>query len=150
MLFDPNTQHGYDKAIKYIEKIKAENGLGELTSKASKSANQNSYLHIVIRYIAVHESRTEEYVKQKYVKEVICRDIFLIRSRYDRVLNKFEDNFKSTRKLTKEEASLAIDRIINWANITLDLHIPSVDEYNENKDLKKQILKDIDNAKYFI
>ena len=61
-----------------------------------------------------------------------------------------EENFRSTSSLTKEEMTLVIERFRNWSAKEADLYLPSADEYKENKELRKQMLKDIDNAKGFI
>ena len=149
MLIDTSNQQEWAKLEEYLAKAKSNGDLIEVNNKASRSLKQNAYLHVLIAYFSAHKCVMKEYTKRVYLKRNVCRDIYVI-TRYDPITMKDEENFRSTSSLTKEEMTMVIERFRNWSAREADLYLPSADEYKENKELRKQMLKDIDNAKGFI
>lgn len=149
MLIDTSNQQEWAKLEEYLAKAKSNGDLIEVSNKASRSLKQNAYLHVLIAYFSAHKCVETEYTKRVYLKRNVCRDIYMI-TRYDPITMKDEEHFRSTSNLTKEEMAMVIERFRNWSAREADLYLPSADEYKENKELRKQMLKDIDNAKDFI
>jgi hypothetical protein len=149
MLIDTSNQQELARLDEYIAKAKANGDLIEVTTRASRSLKQNAYLHVLIAYFSAQMSVTKEYTKRVYLKQHVCRDIFLI-SRYDALLLRNANIYRSTSSLTKEEMTLVIERFRDWSAQNAGLYLPSADEYKENKELRKQMLKDIENAKRYI
>lgn len=84
----------------------------ELSSKAFRSRNQNSYLHLLIGAVAMETGETIAYVKDTYFKRLCNRDLFCV-ERKDRYCGDVTV-IRSTKDLTKEEMSMAIDRFKKW------------------------------------
>lgn len=84
----------------------------ELTAKASRSRNQNAYLHLLIGVVAMDTGNTIAYAKEMYFKRLCNPDLF-IQEKEDRYAGRVQ-LIRSTAELTKEEMSTAIDRFKRW------------------------------------
>lgn len=84
----------------------------ELTEKTARTSSQNRYLHLLIGVVAMDVGVTLEYAKEEYFKRLVNKDIFCVQVE-DRFFGKVE-RLRSSAELTKEEASMAIDRFKQW------------------------------------
>ncbi len=99
----------------------------ELTEKKQRTRSQNNYLHLIIGWFASETGNTAEYVKREYFKRHCNRDLFIVQ-RDDKLLGSTVEDVKSSRELTKEEMSVAIDRFRNWAAAEGGIELPSPDD----------------------
>lgn len=84
----------------------------EVSEKTFRSINQNSYLHLLLGVVAMETGNTLADVKEYYFKRIINPDIFIV-TKKDKLGNSFEST-RSSSQLTKEEMSMAIDRLKRW------------------------------------
>lgn len=99
----------------------------ELTVKRPRSLRQNAYLHLAISYFALQLGYTAQEVKDAYFKRLCSPDLFL-RTRHDPILGCDREYLRSTRSLTKDETTLAINRFLQFA-AQHGIYIASPDEY---------------------
>ena len=84
----------------------------ELIDKSGRTKRQNSYEHLLCGIVAIEMGETLDYVKENYFKRLINPDIFVYR-RHDPFMGEIEDTY-STREISKEQTSIAIDRFKRW------------------------------------
>lgn len=84
----------------------------ELIDKSGRTRAQNSYDHLLIGIVAMELGESIPYVKEMYFKRLINPDIFVYR-RHDPFMGEIEDTY-STREISKEQTSIAIDRFKRW------------------------------------
>ena len=85
-----------------------------LIDESKRSLNQNSYLHVLLRIMALETGVKEKYAKDVYFKQFANMDIFL-REAVDPVTGNVIQSLKSTSELTLEEMSRAINNFRHWA-----------------------------------
>ena len=96
------------------EKMLARGSFVELKDCTLRSLNQNSYLHLLLGVVAMDTGNDLQYVKTWYFKRLVNPDIFIVQ-RDDKYAGKIEVEV-STRDISKEEMSRAIDRFKRWGN----------------------------------
>ena len=82
--------------------------------KEIRTKRQNSYLHLLLGAVAVETGNTLDYVKRQYFKELVNPALF-VRQIEDTFLNQQRNILRSSRDLSTEEMSMAIDRFKKWA-----------------------------------
>ena len=97
----------------------------ELTEKTLRTGSQNRYLHVLIGAVAMETGNTLEFTKEWYFKRLVNPFLFVI-EKTDRIAGTVSV-LRSTRDLTKEEMSTAIDRFRNWA-AEQGMYLPSPDD----------------------
>lgn len=95
----------------------------ELTERTSRTMPQNSYLHLILQYFAAEAGLTTEYVKRYMFKATVNPHIF-VRTRHDEILHRDVKVLRSTRELSREEMSEAIDRFLDWSAREADILLP--------------------------
>lgn len=105
--------------------------------KAVRTLSQNKYLHLLLGFLALEMGCTREWVKEKYYKLHVNRDIFL-RETEDEHMGKVKF-LRSTADLTTEEMSVSIDRLRNWASEEAGTYLPSADEHNLVKLMEAEV-----------
>ena len=85
-----------------------------LVDESNRTTNQNRYLHILCRILAVETGTTESYAKQVYFKELANEDIF-VQTTKDPLSNKLIKIIRSSRDITLNEMRRAISNFIRWA-----------------------------------
>lgn len=85
----------------------------EYTRKEQRTNNQNRYLHLVLGAVAIETGNDLEFTKQQYFKKLVNPDLFVL-EKEDRLAGKVEV-LASSRDLTVEQMSTAIDRFKRWA-----------------------------------
>lgn len=112
MQYNLNTSLDREKFVTRVKSLLDRRCVVDLTEKAYRTHNQNSYLHLLLGVVAMETGNTLEDVKRIYFKEICNPAIFRTR-RTDRLGNTIE-HLKSSADLNKEEMSIAIDRFKRW------------------------------------
>ena len=84
-------------------------------TNAHRTLSQNSYLHLLINYVAARIGVTADYCKTNYFKLAANREIFTPEEKRDPFSGNTYLRMPSTASLSTEDMSLAIDRFRNWA-----------------------------------
>lgn len=95
--------------------------------KPQRTTSQNKYMHSLLGYLAVEMGCTLEWVKEKYYKIHVNRDLF-VRETEDEYMGKVKF-LRSSSDLTTEEMSTSIERLRNWASDEAGIYLPSADEH---------------------
>lgn len=108
---------------------KKEGAIVELTEKKpQRSGNQNKYLHLILSYFACQYGETPEYVKQEYFKR-LCNSHLFVLWKNDRLLPEGHTNvLRSSRDLTTEQMTEAIERFRNWSAKEAGIYLPSPED----------------------
>lgn len=99
----------------------------ELTDVSRRSLNQNNYLHTVLTYFANELGERMEYVKETYFKRMCNCDIFVYKQA-DRVTGEETERVRSTREISREDMTVAIERFRKFASDN-GCYIPSSEEH---------------------
>ena len=94
--------------------LKKNCGCVELIDQSKRSLNQNAYLHVLIRILALETGVTETYAKQVYFKQLANPDLF-IAEKTDEVSGVKVSYLRSTSELTAQEMSKAINSFRHWS-----------------------------------
>jgi len=86
----------------------------ELLDESNRTLNQNSYLHVICRILAIETGVTEKYVKDIYFKQLANPDIFITTST-DPISGTEIQYLRSTASLTTEEMNKAINTFRHWS-----------------------------------
>lgn len=85
-----------------------------LVDESGRTPNQNSYIHVLCRIVAMETGVTELYAKQIYFKELANPGIF-VTSTKDDIAGHIVKVVRSSSDLSVTEMSRAIDGFITWA-----------------------------------
>jgi len=85
-----------------------------LQDESSRTLNQNSYIHVLCRIMALETGVTEDYAKQIYFKRFANSNLF-VRTTKDAITNKMIVMYRSLPELTITETRKAIDNFLKWA-----------------------------------
>lgn len=144
MLFDLNNEFYRGQAKLRFEKLLDKRCIIDLTEKTNRTMPQNRYLHACLGCLALHLGETLEDVKKYIFKIKINPDIFL-EDKEIKHIGKVK-SIKSSSTISKDEMTLAIERLRNWASQEENLYIPSSDEYL----LIQQMEIEIERAKAYL
>lgn len=139
MIYDLNKPLDREKFKARVNHLYAKGVQVELVEKTSRSLSQNSYLHVLLGILAIDQGVTMEYAKEFYYKRHVNADLFLLHKE-DKILGQVEV-LRSSRELTKEEMSISIDKLRNWASQELGCYLPSADEESLLKEAEMEILR---------
>ena len=128
MRYDLSNPFHAQQARARLEILISRGATADLTEKTSRTRDQNSYLHLAIRYLAMCLGEEPDYVKEQYYKRHCNADLF-VRSRFDKNLRKEVSFLRSSRELSVEEMSLSIDRLLTFAVVELGEYIPTPDDH---------------------
>ena len=92
-----------------------------------RTSSQNRYLHVLLNEFAMMTGNTVEYVKREYFKR-ICNSELFVRKAYDKLLKKEMETLRSSRELSKEEMTEAIERFRNWASQEAGIELPDAND----------------------
>ena len=85
-----------------------------LTDESKRTPNQNSYLHVLIRMLALETGVTEKYAKDVYFKSYANPGIF-IQEIPDPITGEITQTLRSSSSLSVEEMWRAISSFRHWA-----------------------------------
>lgn len=110
----------------------------ELKTKHKKrTRNQNSYLHLILSWVAIEMGETLEYIKTEYFKEIINYEIF----KYERTNPKTGEKrncLRSSADLDTKQMTIAIERFRNHFS-QHGIYIPSANEKGFLDHIEQQI-----------
>lgn len=102
-------------------------GVVELTDRSRRTSAQNRYLHLILGWFAVEYGETVQYVKEEYFKRLVNADLFVVR-RQDRWMGEVVGRLRSTREISREDMTTAIERFRKFASDN-GCYIPSSEEH---------------------
>lgn len=127
MLFDLSNPYDCERAKTRLQSLIDKHSPSvELTERKQRSDPQNRYLHVCIGIVAMETGNTLDYVKRHYFKAHCNADLF-VTGRYDTRLQQNVRTLKSSRDLSTEDMTTAIERFRNWA-ATEGWYIPTPEE----------------------
>ena len=85
-----------------------------LVDESKRSLNQNSYLHVLCRMLAIETGVTQDYSKQVYFKQLANPKLF-VREEIDPITKQMVTSLRSTSELTREEMNRAINTFRHWS-----------------------------------
>lgn len=85
-----------------------------LSDESRRTPNQNRYLHVLCRIMALETGVSETYAKEVYFKQFANTGLFVIESD-DPVTGMKVQSMRSSADLTKEEMKRAITNFRHWA-----------------------------------
>ena len=85
-----------------------------LIDESKRTPNQNSYLHVLIRIMAMETGVKESYAKNVYFKQLANPDLF-ITDEVDPITGDKIMSLRSSSELTLEEMCRAINNFRHWA-----------------------------------
>ena len=110
MKFDPSQAHSKQKAEKYFTELINGKDVFDLTKKSYKTIKQNSYLHLIIAWLAMEIGVTLEFAKKHYYKRSANPQLFVSAS-IDPLTGSKIKELRSTADLSKEELQ---DALKDW------------------------------------
>lgn len=113
MIFDLSNILDCERFKARCNKLYSKRCIVELTEKATRSLNQNSYLHLILAWHAIESGNTVEWVKQRYFKLLVNPEIF-VAERQDKHLGCVK-YLLSTASISKEQMTTAIDKFKIWS-----------------------------------
>ena len=140
MIFDLNNILDRERFKRRANSLYEKRVVVTLTEKQQRTLHQNNYLHLILGFFACETGNTIEYVKREYFKRYCNKDLFVYVKK-DVFLKTDIQELRSTRDLSKEEMSIAIDRFRNWAAAEGGIHLPSPDEREFLKAIEIELSK---------
>lgn len=145
MLYDLSNPFDYEKVLAKLKHYREKGKVVELkTKRLTRTLSQNSYLHILLSYLAAELGCETEWAKREYYKKAVNPD-FYIYERIDPIVGTTKA-LRSSSDLTSEQMSISIDRLKVWAAREAGVFLP--DATNEAQMLAAQIA--IERAKEYI
>lgn len=116
MVYDLDNQYDRERFEKKVEYLlnKRARVVELIERKPKRTISQNSYLHLLIGIVAIETGNTLDWVKREYFKKEVNRDLFVVEC-YDEILKRKAEKIRSSRDLTTDKMSTAIDRFKKWA-----------------------------------
>lgn len=144
MLFDLSQPLQAIDADTYLQQLHEQGARIEIVKKSSRTLSQNSYLHCCLAYYASEFGLSLEEVKVDTFKRTVNKRLFSgtrTNKRGEQVTY-----LRSTRELSSEEMTEAIERFRNYSATIAGLYIPSPDEHRTMFAAQQQI----DNYKQYL
>jgi len=133
MIYDRSNTIDRKKFVKRCNALlKKQSGLIELNDLEKRTPNQNNYLHVLLRIMAVETGVTEQYSKEIYFKQYANSQLF-VQQTTDPITGAVTPFIRSTKELSVPEMSLAIQRFRIWAEDN-GFYLPEA-ELNDNNEL---------------
>ena len=94
-----------------------------LLDESNRTPNQNSYIHVLCRILALETGVSEQYAKQIYFKQEANPDIYITVTK-DPNTKKTVKFVKSSKEVNITDTAKAITRFIIWAAEELKCKLP--------------------------
>lgn len=111
------------KARRRLEQLIKKGALFELKEITKRSLSQNNYLHLILSFFGLELGYPASYVKLNLFKCKWNKSIFVVDMESEITGEKFKF-VRSTKDLSKEEMSKAIDVFIEKAALEANIRIP--------------------------
>lgn len=122
-IFNLNSDLAVQRFDLWTAKMKAEKKRVRVEDLEPKSLGQNAYIHLIFAYVALETGYTKEWVKQTLFKQVVNRQIFVI-EKVNEQNGEIYTVVRSWATVTKDEATLSINRFIEYVKVEGGLDIP--------------------------
>lgn len=140
-VYNPHNSFDVQKFKEACQRLLAQDNLIELkTYRPRRSSQQNKYLHAILSYFAVEFGYSLDEVKVDFFKRLCNASLFQTTIRTKRGEHQV---LRSTRELSTEEMTLAIERFRNYCASEAGLYIPSPEEHGHLRYIQ-QLIKDND------
>lgn len=113
MTYDLSNDFHRKQFLARCDNLLAKGSCVELREMTGRSLNQNRYLHLIIGAVAIETGNDLAYTKEMYFKRLVNPDLFVVK-KDDRFVGE-TDVLRSSRDITREDMSTAIDRFKKWA-----------------------------------
>ena len=127
MLYDLNNILDRERFKRRTSALYEKRVIVELSEKTTRSSSQNRYLHLLLGYLALETGNTLEYVKEQFYKRAANPGLFMM-TKDDKLLGEVTAWTRSSADLTKEEMTVSITRLRDWASQVAGIYLPSADE----------------------
>lgn len=136
MTYDLSNGLHYHQFCDRADRLKERGAVVELREVTGRTKAQNKYLHLILGVVAIDTGNTLAYTKDMYFKRLVNPGIFALRK---------EDTFlgpvvtlRSSKDLTTEEMSEAIDRFKRWA-AEQGIYIPEPEDEERLRDIELEM-----------
>lgn len=136
MLYDLDNEMDRIRFRRRAEELEGGRKVVELTDRSKRTSAQNAYLHLILGYFAMETGYTLDFVKREYFKRLVNGEMF--RKEVEGRWGKVED-LRSSRDLSTEEMSAAIDRFRNWSSQEAGIYLPAPNEEDFLRDIEKEL-----------
>jgi hypothetical protein len=127
MLYDLSNILDRERYKRRTAELYEKKAIVEVKEKTSRSTSQNRYLHLLLGYLAIETGNTLEYVKEQFYKKAANPGLYLM-TKDDKLLGEVAAWTRSSADLTKEEMTVSITRLRDWASQVAGIYLPSADE----------------------
>lgn len=125
MLYNLREELSRQRFASRVRKLWKDGAIVELTDKRQRTRNQNNFLHVILGILAMETGNSLEAVKTEIFKKRVNPDLF-VAQKDDPVLGQITV-LRSSRDLTTEQMTLAIDRYMKFCS-ELGIYIPSPED----------------------
>ena len=125
MLYNLREELSRQRFASRVKKLWKDGAIVELTDKRRRTGNQNRYCHLILGILAMETGNSLEAVKTEIFKKRVNPDLF-VAQKDDPVLGQITV-LRSSRDLTTEQMTLAIDRYMKFCS-ELGIYIPSPED----------------------
>lgn len=123
MIYNPSNPLDVERAKLRLSNLISKGKPFELKElRAKRSLSQNAYLHLLFAHYAIETGNTIEWVKQKYFKELVNPDIFVLVV-HDKYLGETK-TIRSSADLDSGELTKCIDKFIFWCENECGILMP--------------------------
>lgn len=125
MLYNLKEELSRQRFASRVKKLWKDGAIVELTDKRRRTGSQNNFLHVILGILAMETGNSLEAVKTEIFKKRVNPDLF-VAQKDDPVLGQITV-LRSSRDLTTEQMTLAIDRYMKFCS-ELGIYIPSPED----------------------
>lgn len=138
MLYNLKDQLSRKRFSARVKALWESGSIVELTDKSRRTGQQNRFLHVAIGLLAIETGNSLDTIKREVFKKRVNPDLFIIQ-KDDPILGRIE-GLRSSRDLSKEEMSKAIDRYLKFCADN-GVYIPSPEEEDILREAEYEIAK---------
>ena len=138
MLYDLSNEMGRKSFKTRVNHLYQKGCVVELTEKAFRTPQQNKYLHLILGWFAKEYGESIEFVKEEYFKRLVNNDIY-VSEKSDPFIGIVKVT-KSTRDVSKELTTVAIERFRDWSAKEAGIYLPSADEQDLVAWMEQQLM----------
>ena len=139
MIYDTSIQSKAIEAVNRISFLIDKEAKIEIKEKSrTRSISQNNYLHLILGWFALEYGETLEYTKQIIFKQWVNPEIFKTEF-VNQKTGEFREEWKSTKHLTKDEMTTAIDRFRAYSVKNMNLYLPEPNDLALLEEIENQL-----------
>lgn len=138
MIYNLSDELDKQRAITRWNALLNKGAMIDLTERKRRTLSQNAYLHLLLGVLAMEFGERLEYCKSVIFKRVVNPELFVLKVN-DRFAGQTEI-LRSSRDLTTEEMSRAIDRLKVWAS-EQGIYLPDANEDEKLRAIEMQIAR---------